>query len=427
VYRLRVYAGTDPVTGRPRQASKTVRARTETIAKRELRAFAVEVQARHGAIPTSVTVKGLLGRWVEEFLPGSGKAKTTVESYRLVVNKHLVPALGAVQLRDLTAYHLDRYYRGQQAAGMAPRTVRQHHAILSSALSQAVKWRWLDRSPAGSATPPALPRGQGAIPGPDEVRRLIDKCGDDIDLAAVVTVAAITGLRRGELCGLRWSDVDWDGGLLAVERQRVAVAGGYETLPLKHGDGRRVAIGELGLAVLDRYRQAVDGRCGRLGVARMVDGWLFSADGGRSPTGPKWLSDQISSLGRRAGVDVTPHALRRFAATQMVGAGVDVRTAAGRLGHTPEVMLRRYAGFMPARDLEAARGLERLVLPSPSGANSSAMDADPALGEPSDGQMVDDGGHRLSEPVEHPKDDRLLFGCGQRRPTGRVHGGDVGL
>lgn len=361
VWRLRVYAGRDPVTGRPRQASKTVRARNRTAALRELRAFSAEVQARD-VTPTKATVKDLLERWTGDFLPGEGKAKTTIESYRLVATKHLIPALGHVELRSLTAYHLDRYYRAKQAAGMSDRTVRQHHAILSSALSQAVAWEWIDRSPAARAKPPKLPRGQGLIPDVDGVRRLIEAAGDDTDLAVAVTLAAITGLRRGELCGLRWSDVDWTAGNLLVERQRVGVAGGYETLPLKHGEGRRVAVGELGMAVLARYRDGIDARCAALGVKRLEDGWLISRDGGRSAMGPKGLSERMAALGREAKVPVTPHALRRFAATQMVGAGVDVRTAAGRLGHTPEVMLRRYAGFMPARDMAAAAGLEARVL-----------------------------------------------------------------
>jgi integrase len=359
IWRLRVYAGRDPVTGRPRQASKTVKARTRTAALKELRLFAAEVAGR-GALPSRVTVKQLLERWVDEFLPGEGKAKTTIDSYRTVVRAHLVPALGHHALTDLSAYDLDRYYRAQQAKGMAARTVRQHHAILSSALSQAIAWEWIDRSPAPRAKPPQVPRGQGPIPTVEQVRDLIDAAGDDIDLAVAITIMAIVGLRRGELCGLRWSDVDWEGGRLRVERQRVFADHQDHTVPLKYGEGRWVAVGELGMAVLARYGAGVDARCAELGLARLADGWLVSADGGRSPSSPRYMTERFRAL--EVTVRVTPHGLRRFAATQMVGAGVDVRTAAGRLGHTPEVMLRRYAGFMPARDLEAAEGLETTVL-----------------------------------------------------------------
>lgn len=364
-WRLRVYAGKDPVTGRPHQASKTVRARTKTVALRELRAFAAEVDSRE-VVPTAATVGDLLDRWVTEFLPGEGKAPTTIESYRGVIDNHLKKALGHVLLRDLSAYHLDRYYRAKQKAGMSDRTVLQHHAILSSALTQAVRWDWMTKSPASKARPPKPPRGQGFIPTNEQVQAVIRACGDDMDLRVSVTLMAVIGLRRGELSGLKWSDVDWQQGTLLVERQRIRADGDDRTLPLKHGERRLVALGERTMAVLEHYRDHMDGRCTVLGVARLKDGWLISEDGGRTPTVANNLTKRFDALGKRAKVPgITPHALRRFAATQMVGAGVDVRTAAGRLGHNPEILLRRYAGFMPARDLAAAQGLEALVLEPP--------------------------------------------------------------
>jgi len=160
-------------------------------------------------------------------------------------------------------------------------------------------------------------------------------------------------------------DVDWGEAKIRFERQRVPGKGGDRTMPLKGrdgGDAKTLSLGPGGVAILRCYWDALLVRAAELGIEPDTRGWLLSYDCGHTPMNAKRLGDAITALGKRAGLPVTTHYLRYFAATQMVGAGVDVRTAAGRLGHTPEMLLRVYADFMPSRDLEAARGLEGLVL-----------------------------------------------------------------
>ena len=353
VYRLRVYTGRDPVTGKPRQSSRTVQAASDTVARRLLREFITDLEkGRVAKVGPQATVEHLLNAWLDNL--AHSKAQTTLETYRLLADKHLIPALGDKQLRSLSAYDLDRYYTACLDAGTAPRTVRLRHSILSGALTQAVKWGWLDRNAASFANPPSVPRGMKFIPEIDQVRRLLDGAAGDLELETAVALAALTGARRGELCGLRWSDVNWTAGTLLIERQRVPVKGGDKTAPPKRGERRTVALGALGVQVLKRYKAETETRAVALDVEPDWNGWLLSEDCGRSPMRAQALGEAISELGRKARVPVTTHAFRRFAATQMVGAGVDVRTAAGRLGHTPAMLLRVYAGFLPSRDEAAA-------------------------------------------------------------------------
>ena len=363
VYRLRVYVGRDPITGKPRQASRTVKAANDAGARRLLRRFVGELEEGQVArVGTHATVASLIEAWLAQ-IATTGKAVTTVETYRIVANKHLIPALGRLELGSVSARDLDLYYQAQLTAGMAARTVRLHHSILSRVFTQAVRWEWMARNPAKTANPPAVPRGVKFVPEVEQVRRLLE-AAHDIELATAVALAAVTGARRGELCGLRWSDVDWQNGTLWIVRQRVRVTGGQHTVGLKHdptGQGRTIHLDALGLEVLRRYRLEVEARAARLGVTLPPDAWLLSADC-VNPLSPKWLSDSITALGKKTKVPVTTHAFRRFAATQMVGSGVDVRTAAARLGHTPDMLLRVYAGFLPARDAAAAEGLGGLVL-----------------------------------------------------------------
>ena len=351
-WRLRVYTG--KVDGQPTQTSRTIQAVNKTAALRQLRQFVSEIEAGKiipGAGPRS-TVEVLINKWLAH-LGVTGKAQSTVESYRLIADKHLIPALGNLELRSLSAYDLDAYYLTCLDAGTAARTVRLRHSILSGALTQAMKWGWIDRNPASLATPPTLPRGIGFIPDVDQVRRLLTEAAGDVELETAVALAALTGARRGELCGLRWPDVDWTAGTLLIERQRVPLKGGDKTVPLKHGERHAVALGQFGVAVLRRYEAHVKAQAAKLKVEPEWTGWLLSEDCGRSPLRAKQLGEAITALGKKAKVPVTTHAFRRFAATQML-AVVDVRTAAGRLGNSPEMLLRKYAGFLPSRDEAAA-------------------------------------------------------------------------
>jgi integrase len=371
VWRIRAFAGTDPVTGRPRQIERTFRG-GRTAAEAEMRRLATEVDAGHHTT-TAGTVSHLLAVWPDH-LERIGRTQVTIESYRTIIRKHLDPALGSVQLRKLTALDIDRYYAARAADGLKAGSVRMHGAILSSALTQAMKWGWLTANPCTGATLPRRPEGTRSSPGVDGVRKLIETAGDDIDLATAVVLAALTGCRRGELCGLQWHDFDRQAGTIRVARARVPVAGGDATTAPKGKKARMVSIGALGVAVLDRYSEATDARALVLGVDREPGGrlppgphddrggWLLSHDCGRTPFRAKWLSAEISALGARAGVPVITHELRHFAATEMVGAGVDPVTAASRLGHTPEMLLRVYAHAIPSRDVEAARLLELGVL-----------------------------------------------------------------
>jgi integrase len=366
VWRLRVFAGTDALTKRPHQVTRTFRG-TKTGATKALREFVAAVTADSGerqAAPPSrhITVRALLEDEWSQHLKRLGRAATTLETYAIVVSTHLVPGLGNIPLAKLTPRDIDHYYATKAEAGMAPATIRQHGAILSSALSLAVDWDLIPTNPCAKAHLPEKAPSTRNAPSQAQVRKLVDACGDDVDLATAVILAAITGARRGELCGLQWLDVDWDMGILRIERQRVPVTGGDATVPTKTKQVRRIALGPGGLEVLRRYSAALDERAAALEIKRPANGWLLSYDCGCTPMRAKSLGAKITGLGKAIDAPVTTHLLRYFAATEMVGAGVDPRTVAGRLGHTPEMLLRVYASFLPQRDLEAATGLERKVL-----------------------------------------------------------------
>ncbi len=156
-----------------------------------------------------------------------GRTQSTIESYEHAVTR--VPTtLGSLPLAQLSARHLDALF-GDLADRLADNTIRQTHAILTAALEQAVKWGWIADNPAKGATAPGRHKPKrSALPLP-EVARLVaaasaprkDGSDGDVVLAMAIAVAALTGARRGELCGMQWNDIDPVTCSITIERQWV--------------------------------------------------------------------------------------------------------------------------------------------------------------------------------------------------------------
>lgn len=372
VWRLRVFVGTSPVTGKPMQVSRTVRTKVrggKAEARREMATFIAEVKA--GAHKgRDATFGRLLADWMIH-LEHQGKAPSTLTTYKIHVKNRIVPALGDLKLSQITAHALDQFYMDQKAGGLGVQTIKLLHSIISTALQQGVSWGWIDKNEARRAKPPADTRDKSSVLTPEEVQRLID--GADIDLAAAITLAALTGARRGELCGLKWSDIDWDAETLRIERSRVPVSGqGVLTGKTKNKTARTIRLDPVCVERLRIYRAVVAGRGVDSGVSiggvvdsvvSTFDPWLLTPDDGTTPYNPKQLSHHITSLGKKLGIDVHTHSLRHFSASYLVGSGVDVTTASARLGHTTAVMLETYSHPISERDGDAAAILGRLLTP----------------------------------------------------------------
>ncbi len=175
------------------------------------------------------SVGDLLACWLADIEPI--RSLWTMREHRRSIERNILPVIGSLRLDRLTARHLDDLYRSMLARGLSPSSVRRQHAILSAALARAVKWDWLADNPAARASPPGAARPATTAPSTEAVQRLVAAAQDkDPLLVAAVVLAAVTGARRGELCALRWSDVDWERATLTVARsltviRRVAIEG----------------------------------------------------------------------------------------------------------------------------------------------------------------------------------------------------------
>jgi integrase len=384
VYELRVALGKDPVTGRYRQKSVTVRG-SRAEAQRALRRLLEGVESgQHEVLEGgSRTFGELLDEWLAH-KASADRSPTTIARYRSIVEWQLKPAAGTVPIERLETKFFDDLYRSL-AAELEPASIRKLHLVARAALDRAVRWGWIQRNPATAAEPPPVRARHVQPPSLDDVRRLILVAEREDPLFAVfLRVAAATGARRGELCALRWSDLDFDAGTLTIERSVIVVSGGVREGPTKTHNRRVIALDEGTLECLRGHlddQQKVAAGCGS---TLAEDAFVFSRrPGGTHPLRPDnctWTFRRLRHSSGLSGFSLKD-ATRHLAATELIAAGVDVRTVAGRLGHSrASTTLDVYSHWLPGRDREAASVFGQLLDaaedPSSAGAiNSSSRRA----------------------------------------------------
>jgi integrase len=362
-WRLRVYIGDDPATGRPRQATRTFKG-TERHAQTALADFVTEVTSGRAPVASSTTLSVFLDQWINYITPT--RSPTTVRGYRDKARR-IACKLGRIQLANLNAHTLDRAYREWLGEGLSPTTVHHLHGVISAALNQAVRWGIVPSAATQRTSPPPLRIKPAKIPAPEAIQRLISAAEDKGQpvLAAAIAVAATTGVRRGELVGLRWDDIDLKSGTLHVRRavKHDDGPGWVVGLPKAH-QKRTIALDSFTLAVLKEHRTRVEMWAAQAAVALDQDGYVLTFDpSATAPMKPDSFGQAFRRLCRAAGIEgVSLHTLRHFSASVLVASGWDVRTVAGRLGHSDATTtLRVYSHMVEGRDRDAADFLGELL------------------------------------------------------------------
>jgi integrase len=372
--QVQVYAGRDPLTGRKRYVSQQVPGQTKASmrqAKQVEARLLEEVGAGRHKGSRSRTMSELLERWLEWRPTVRPIAPTTVSSYRAAMDRYILPALGKLPVRQVDAATLDAFYAhlrtrgGKDGRPLKASTVHEVHAVLSGALKQAVVWGWIGHNPAKQATAPTVEKPDVQPPiAEDAARLLATAMEENPELGLFLRLAVVLGARRGELCSLRWPDIDFDHG-------QVLIAGNVVRVPRKalvHKDTkthakRRVAVGAGTLDLLRAHRVAQAKQALACGATLPVDAYVFShAPDGTKPIDPDGVSHRFLRLARRLEVNCRLHDLRHFMVTQLVAGGVDWRTVSGRAGHADgHTTLGTHAHFQHAQDRQAAEFMDELL------------------------------------------------------------------
>ena len=408
--RVRVYAGTDPITKRRHDLVDVVPAGPKAWdqADEVRRRFLAQIKERRSP-RTTATIDQLLDRYLDEHHGG----KRTVTGYREYVDKHVRPFIGKRKVGDVDADILDSLYaelrrcrehctsrrqvdhrtslphacdarcRPHRCKPLGNATIRKIHYILSGAYKRAVRWRWVATSPMGQAEPPSVPPPDPQPPTPDEAARLATEAFRvDPDWGIFVWLTMVTGARRGELCALRWRHIDLGRAVITVRRAIAQDGNETEEKDTKTHQRRHVTIDPGTVAALAEHHARWATRCAELAVEQSMDAFVFSQDPtGRTSLKPSSVTQRYGRMAARLGIDTHLHNLRHYSATELIAAGVDVRTVAGRLGHGGggTTTLRVYAAWVAEADQRAAQGLAARLpaMPAPELDDDERAKTDP--------------------------------------------------
>ncbi len=224
--------------------------------KAEVRATLTKALAERDSLvfeAENPTVKSYLERWLEDSVKDSVK-QSTYESYEYVVRRHLVPAFASKRIRNLSPAQVQNLYRQKLDSGLSRRTVQLIHTTLHKALKQAMKWGLVPRNATEAVDVPRPQKKEIHPLAPEQAKRLLEAAQGD-RLEALYVLAVTTGLREGELLGLRWQDVDLERRAVRVRQQLTRTKSGLSFTIPKNGKGRNVAIMNLTAAALKAHHK----------------------------------------------------------------------------------------------------------------------------------------------------------------------------
>jgi integrase len=366
-YYAVVYEGTDPLT---RKERRTWRA-AGTSRREAERLLAELVQARNSRCPVFPGRMSLASYLVGHWLPTrrSSLRPSTFARYERETLRHINPLIGHVALNRVTAADLDALYdalldHGRvDGSGLAPKTVLNIHQILRAALRDACQRGLVIRNEALLAHPPKIRHRFSNKPNAWTAAQLASflEVSRTHRLWSAIYLAATTGMRRGEVLGLRWGDVDLEQRRLSVHRTIIAIAYDTAESTVKTRNSRRVVdLGGDTVEMLDAWR---DQRIAEGGSVDTDDLVFCRIDG--APLHPHALSQAFERLASRSGQPVIRlHDLRHTHATLLLKAGVPLKVVSERLGHaTPAFTMAVYQHVLPGMQAEAAEVFAELIAP----------------------------------------------------------------
>jgi integrase len=279
--------------------------------------------------------------------------------------KTALPSLGRIKLKDLRGDTIQRFYEQRLGMGTGKRTVEILHTTLHRSLQQAVKLGTIGRNPTDATTPPRPEEKEMRFLDEDQVSKFLLAARGDRN-EALYYLAIATGLRQSELLGLQWTDLDWEKGTLAVQRQakRTGRREGYFS-PLKTRAGRRtIKLGKRMLEMLKQHQHWQNKEILETGASWTDLNLIFPSSVG-TPLGQRNLYAWFKQLLKKAGLpDIRFHDLRHTAASLMLNHGVPVIVVSHRLGHTKvSITLDIYGHLLPEMQNEAAEMIDEIISP----------------------------------------------------------------
>lgn len=349
----------DPVTGKRHQKRISAPTRKEC----ELRVAELLQQTAKGI--GVVDEKKTIGEFIADWLPtlDSKLKPATARRYKDLMRLHVVPFIGNVQVAKLSPIQVEQMYTDRLKAGLSPTTVHQIHNVLHKALDQALRWNYTLRNVTELVDSPQPVNPEIAYWTHEEVAAVFTAArGEEIE--AFIWMGVLTGMRRGEMLGLKWGDISFDRAVLSVARTLSrGESGVWITGEPKTASGRRqIELSDELLAVLRQHKARQNERRLALGPVWTENDWVFTNQTG-GPLHVNTLVKQYKRIIQKAGVrDIRIHGMRHTCPTLMLQNGENPKLVAERLGHSDVgITLKTYSHVTKGTHKEASNRLEESI------------------------------------------------------------------
>jgi integrase len=356
-----IYLGPDPKTGKKRYKWFTHGTRRE--AQAHLVQLLNQVQAGGGIPPTRLLLKDYLEQWLRDYAAGA-VTQTTLESYIMIARKHVIPAIGHVPLGRITSQALQGYLSDKLRTGLSPTTVLHQHRLLHEAFHHAVRWGLLPRNPCDFVDPPKKHKVEMRVWDEEQVRLFLAEAKRSSQYYPLYLAAVTTGMRQGELLGLRWKDIDFTLGIASVQQKFYRLGRQPVFSPPKNDKSRPVAFAPALLEVLRGVRDVQAEHRKLLGPEYEDRDLIFCQFNGKPLHAHNVTQRDFRRIIKRSGLPrIRFHDLCHSHATHLLRAGVHPKVVQERLGHsTPAFTLATYSHVLPGMQEEAARLVAQRLL-----------------------------------------------------------------
>jgi len=338
----RITRGFNPATGKPKTVTITGKTQREVLEK--IQAVAVEMNEGTFVEPSKRLLKDWIKIWLKEY-QGS-KKPLTVKNYTCTIEKHVIPALGNVELRKLNNLMIQRFYNNLCSGEhpLSPKTVKNIHGILHKALDQAVKAGELKSNPADNCVLPKQVKPEIKPLEPEEITRFLSNL-DGEPYKNLFLTAFFTGMRQGELLGLSWDRIDFESGIIEIRQQLQCIDGNYFLETPKHDKVRLIAPAQI---VMDALREEQQKQCSY--KAALGDAWqnewnlVFTDETGKYLV-RRTVDKHFKRILEKSQIEEHRfHDMRHTFAVSMLDAGEDLKSVQENLGHaTAAFTLHQYA------------------------------------------------------------------------------------
>lgn len=339
-YEVTVYAGKDPATGE--YIRKTQRFAKKEEAKLWVSGMIIKKSKGIPTNPKEYTVKDYLLQWLSDYVEVN-LSPTTYDDYRTTITGHIIPALGALKLEELQPQHIQTYQsdklkngRKDGKGGLSKRTVQKHHRILSKALKQATLLHLIPSNPCQPVPAPSLDKKEVDALTTEQLTKLL-QLTENTDIHAIIMTAVYTGMRRSEILGLSWDNVNLKRKKIYVKQTLVSKTGEgaiIKTYTKNNSSRRTIDISDTLINVLKKVQWRQKKLKKYYKKQAKEDNLVFCHEDGSklSPDNPGRNLNRIVEATELEWV--TLHKLRHTHATLMIENGVDIKIVTERLGHS---------------------------------------------------------------------------------------------